>query len=69
MYADDITIFVSHQSDMKDVKKVVERYEEVTGAKIYFDKSEGLQLGAWRGGIPLLGPFHWSNKPVCILGV
>ena len=50
------------------MKKAVERYEEVAGAKINFDKSEGLRLGAWRGGILLLEPFCWSNGPVLILG-
>ena len=48
--------------------KMVERYKKVAGAKINFDKSEGLLLGAWRVGIPLPKPFHWSNGPVRILG-
>ena len=34
-YADGITAFVSRQSDMKTVRKVIERYEEV--AKINFE--------------------------------
>ena len=37
-------------------KKAAERYEEVAGAKINFYKSEGLWLGAWRGGISLPDP-------------
>ena len=41
-YSNDITIFVSHQSDINAMKKVVERYEEVAGAKINFNKSKGL---------------------------
>ena len=40
------------------MKKAVARYEEVAGAKINFDKSEGPWLGAWRGGVPLPGPFR-----------
>ena len=67
MYTNDITVFVSCQLDIKAVKKVVERYEEVTGVKINFDKSKGLWLGAWRGGVPLLGPFCWSDRPIYIL--
>ena len=67
-YADDITVFVSHRSDIKAVKKVVKRYE-VAGAKINFDKSEGLRLGAWRCGVTLLGLFRWSDGAVCILEV
>ena len=67
-YADDFTVFVSHQLNILVVKKAVERYE-VAGAKINFDESEGLQLGAWRGGIPLPEPLHWSDGPIRILGV
>ena len=52
-YADDITVIVSRRSDIKSVKKAVERYEEVAGAKINFDESEGLRSDAWRGGVPL----------------
>ena len=42
-FADDITVFVSHRSDIEAVKKLVARYEQVAGAKINFDKSEGLR--------------------------
>ena len=57
-YTNDITVFVSLDLDILAVKKAVERYEEVAGAKINFDKSEGVRLGAWRGGVPLPGPFR-----------
>ena len=36
-YADDITVFVSRRLDILPVKKAVERYEKVTGAKVDFD--------------------------------
>ena len=68
-FADDITVFVSHHLDIKAVKKVVSEYEQIAGAKVNFDKSEGLQLGAWRGSSTLPGPFHWSDGPIRILGV
>ena len=64
----DITVFVSRRSYIKAVKKAVERCEEVAGAKINFDKSEGLRLGAWRDGVPLPGLFGWSNGLVHIRG-
>ena len=32
------------------MKMAVERYEKVAGAKVNFDKGEGLRLGARRGG-------------------
>ena len=68
-FADDITVFVSRRLDIKAVKEVVVEYERIAGAKVNFDKSEGLRLGAWRGSNTLPGPFRWSDGPVHILGV
>ena len=68
-FADDITVFVSHRLDIKVVKEAVVEYEQIAGAKVNFDKSEGLRLGAWRGSNTLPGPFRWSDGPVRILGV
>ena len=51
------------------MKKAVSEYERIAGAKVNFDKSEGLRLGAWRGSNTLPGPFRWSDGPVRILGV
>ena len=68
-YADDITVFMSSRLDILAVKKAVKSYEKVAGAKVNFDKSEGLWLGAWRWGDPLPGSFRWSDRPVCILRV
>ena len=43
------------------------RYKQIAGAKINFDKSEGLRLCAWRDDIPLPGPFYRGEGPLCIL--
>ena len=67
--ANDITVFVSHRLDIKAVKKAVARYDQIAGAKINFDKSEGLRLSAWRVGVPLPETFLWSDGPVRILEV
>ena len=42
---------------------------QIAGAKVSFDKSEGLPLGACRGIDTLLGPFRWSDGHVRILRV
>ena len=68
-FADYITVFVCRHRDILAVKEAVGSYEKVAGAKVNFDKSEGLWLGAWRSSIPLLWPFRWSDGPVRILGV
>ena len=64
-FADDITVFVSRRLDIV----AVERYEKAAGAKVNFDKSEGLRLGTWRGGVLLPGSFRWSDGSIRILGV
>ena len=67
-YADSITVFVSRHFDIKAVKKAVARYEQIARARINFDKSEGLRLGAWRGDVPLSETFYRSDGPIRILG-
>ena len=68
-FADDITVLVSCCLDIRAVKKAVGEYKQIAGAKVNFDKSESLQLSAWRGSNTLPGPFHWSDGPIRILGV
>ena len=69
MFADDITVFVSCHLDVEAVKKAVAEYTQIAGAKVNFDKSEGLQLGARMGSNTLPRPFSWSGRPVRILEV
>ena len=68
-YVDEIIVCGSRCLDIKAVKKAVARYEMMAEAKINFDKSEILQLGAWRGCVSLPGPFRWSDGPILILRV
>ena len=68
-FADDITVCVSRRLDIKAVKEAVVEYERIAGAKVNFDKSESLQLGAWRASNTLPGPFHWIGGPIRIIGV
>ena len=57
-FADDLTVFVSRPQNIEAMKKAVAGYERIAGAKVNFDKSEGLQLGAWTGRDTLPGPFR-----------
>ena len=61
--------FVSCHLDIEAVKEAVVEYEWIAGAKVNFEKSEGLRLGAWRGSNTLPGPFRWSDGHICILRV
>ena len=62
-FTDDITVIVSRHLDIKAVKKAVGKYEWIAGAKVNFDKSESLRLGAWRGKrYPFMAlPQEWRN--------
>ena len=68
-YTADITVSVSHFSNIVEVQQVLTRYEKISWAKMNVRKSESLQLGAWRGGILLPRPFFWSDGPICTLKV
>ena len=68
MFADDITVFISHRLDIEAVKKAVGEYERTTRAKVNFNKSEGLWLGAWRGSDTLPGPSAGVTDPSLSLG-
>ena len=57
--ADDVTVCPTTWKTR--LKVAVAKYKQIAGAKINFDKSKGLQLSAWRGGVPLLGPFCWTH--------
>ena len=63
LYADDITVFVSRLSA---VKEVIVRNEQIARAKINFDKSKRLRLGVWRGGLLSLTP--GATDPFTSLG-
>ena len=67
-FVDDITVFVSRLLDIEAVKKAVAGNERIAGARVNFDKSEGLRLCAWTGSDTLPGPFRWNDELVPILG-
>ena len=65
-FADVVTVFVSRLQDIEAVKEAVVEYERIAGAKVNFDKSEGLRLG----GVAILfqGPSAGVTDPSASLG-
>ena len=47
-YADDTVIKITQNRCFKEVYKELKDYERATGAKVNYDKSQGLWLGKWR---------------------
>ena len=48
-YADDTVIKITQNRCFKEVYKELDDYERATGAKVNYEKTEGLWLGKWRG--------------------
>ena len=63
-FADNITAVVSCLLDIEAVKKTIAGYERIAGAKVNFDKSEGLWLGAWTGSDTLPDIFAFNVQPM-----
>ena len=59
---------ISQSLDIKAVKKAVDEYEQIAGAKVNFDKSKGLWFGVWRGSDTLPGVTNQSASSGCGLG-
>ena len=68
-YADDATISITQNRCFKEVIKDISLYEEATGAKINYSKTEGLWCGAWRHRQDLPLGIKWTNENVFHLGV
>ena len=67
-FVDDVTIFVSSRDDIIVVTEELARYERISRAKANLEKSEGLQVEAWKA--TFLSDFiRRSDGPVCIFGV
>ena len=68
-YADDTTIIIRQNRCFKEVIKEIELYEEASGAKVNYDKTNGLWTGSWKTRrVPPID-IKWTNKNVFSLGV
>ncbi len=70
-YADDVTVFVNDNNDIKALSKVIDIYEGASSAKVNWDKTEAF----WSGqrileNLPYLpGNLKWNEQGIKILGV
>ena len=67
-YADDSTCYVKDHSSLQQLLHLLSRYEMATGAKLNFQKTEAMWLGAWRSKPDTPSGLTWVNK-MKILGV
>jgi hypothetical protein len=47
-YADDVTVVIQNEQDIKSLNAIIQLYTQATGASINWDKSSALPLGQSR---------------------
>ena len=68
-YADDTEIFATTEDSIKEIFNVTGKYERGTGAKINFEKTEGLWLGSWKQRTDKPFNLDWKSSKVKCLGI
>jgi hypothetical protein len=54
-YADDFTVILRSQRDIRVVQAPVNQYEAATGAMLNLSKSKAMALGTWETTTPIMG--------------
>ena len=67
-YADDVSVLVTNNAGVVEVRKDIGRYDVVTGAKINHEKLVGLRLNSLKG-FAISDYFSCRDGPCKILGV
>ena len=69
-YADDVIILLRTQEDIVILQKVVDDFGVLSAAKVNWQKSEAVALGAWKNGfLRLPGGLSWKTDGLKYLGV
>ena len=68
-YADDATIVITQNRCFKEVIKEIQNYEAASGARVNYEKTEGLWLGKWKDRTDKPLNIKWTNKNVKNLGL
>ena len=66
-YANDVSVLIISEDDVKIIDDALRRYEKSTGAKLNIDKSGGLAVGNWDTSCNAIGiPY---KEEITILGI
>ncbi len=70
-YADDVSVFITGQADVKCLQDTLSLYEGASSARVNWAKSEALLVGQWRDqAVPSLpGGLQWGEEGLKVLGV
>jgi hypothetical protein len=66
-YADDVTVFLTSPSDVRQLQEAILCYERATGARVNINKSKELALGPWNKWLSVLNTTY--HDTVTILGM
>lgn len=70
-YADDISVFIKNENDIRVLKESLDLYEKASSARVNWSKSEGFIIGDWQERPPpvLPGGVKWGKEGLKFLGV
>lgn len=68
-YADDISVFITGNSDFKLFEKVYTIYAKQSGSMLNRDKSSGFWAGSWKGRQDTPLDFKWTSQNIKVLGI
>lgn len=53
-WADDVVVLIKNQEDVNTLAEITEKFSIVSLAKVNWGKSQGLAVGEWHEGLPVL---------------
>ena len=68
-YVDDAQLFNSTENSIKETFRILQKYENASGAKVHKSKTTALYIGPWKNKNPEFKEITWTNKYVKTLGV
>ncbi len=69
-YADDIIVLIKTQNDVEILTNLTDKYNNLSAAKINWNKSEAVAVGNWPNGLPTLSQnLAWKKEGLKYLGV
>ena len=69
LYADDTTLFLKNEKDLENSKIVIDKFAELSGLKINFNKTVLIGIGKWKNKTSSMQGFKMCPQTVRILGV
>lgn len=69
-YVDDIIVMICKQSDLQTLLDLLQKFKNISSAKINWNKSDALLVGNWNSGKPRLPTgLRWGKEGFKYLGV